>query len=39
MRNSEIARVIGRSEGAVKALTFRGITALRGTVNREEVLR
>jgi RNA polymerase sigma-70 factor, ECF subfamily len=39
MRNSEIARAIGRSEGAVKALTFRGITALRGTVNREEVLR
>jgi len=38
MRNAEIARVLGRSEGAVKALTFRAITALRGTLSREEVL-
>jgi RNA polymerase sigma-70 factor, ECF subfamily len=39
MRNAEIARIIGRSEGAVKALTFRAITALRANLNREEVLR
>ena len=38
MRNSEIARVLGRTEGAVKALTFRAITALRGNLSREEVL-
>jgi RNA polymerase sigma-70 factor, ECF subfamily len=35
LRNAEIARLIGRSEGAVKALTFRGITALRSTLSRE----
>jgi RNA polymerase sigma-70 factor (ECF subfamily) len=35
LRNAEIARAIGRSEGAVKALTFRGITALRATLSRE----
>ena len=39
MRNAEIARTLGRSEGAVKALTFRGITALRGSLDRDEVLR
>jgi RNA polymerase sigma-70 factor (ECF subfamily) len=38
MRNAEIARVLGRTEGAVKALTFRAITALRGNLSREEVL-
>jgi RNA polymerase sigma-70 factor (ECF subfamily) len=37
MRNAEIARVLGRTEGAVKALTFRAITALRANLNREEV--
>ena len=35
MRNAEIARTIGRTEGAVKALTFRGMTALRSTLTRE----
>jgi RNA polymerase sigma-70 factor (ECF subfamily) len=39
MRNAEIARALGRSEGAVKALTFRAITALRGSLDRDEVLR
>lgn len=38
MRNQEIARVIGRSEGAVKALTFRAMTALRDRLQPEEVL-
>jgi RNA polymerase sigma-70 factor, ECF subfamily len=38
MRNAEIAHVLGRSEGAVKALTFRAITALRASLSREEVL-
>jgi RNA polymerase sigma-70 factor (ECF subfamily) len=37
LRNAEIARLLGRSEGAVKALTFRGITALRSTLSREVV--
>ena len=35
LRNAEIARAVGRSEGAVKALTFRAITTLRGTLRRE----
>ena len=39
LRNAEIARVIGRSEGAVKALTFRAITTLRRTLDPEEVLQ
>lgn len=39
MRNAEIARVLGRSEGAVKALTFRAIAALRRTLDPEEVLQ
>ena len=38
MRNAEIARTLGRTEGAVKALTFRAITALRANLSREEVL-
>jgi RNA polymerase sigma-70 factor (ECF subfamily) len=38
MRNAEIARTIGRTEGAVKALTFRGIKALRKNLDRDEVL-
>lgn len=38
LRNAEIARTLGRTEGAVKALTFRGVTALRSTLRRE-VLR
>jgi RNA polymerase sigma-70 factor (ECF subfamily) len=38
MRNAEIARTIGRTEGAVKALTFRGISALRRNLDRGEVL-
>jgi RNA polymerase sigma-70 factor, ECF subfamily len=29
MRNREIAEIMGRSEGAVKLLTFRALTALR----------
>jgi len=29
LRNREIAEIMGRSEGAVKLLTFRGLTALR----------
>ena len=39
MRNQEIAAVIGRSEGAVKALTFRAMTTLRDRLQPEEVLR
>ena len=38
LRNAEIARTIGRTEGAVKALTFRGISALRKHLDRDEVL-
>jgi len=38
LRNLEIARAIGRSEGAVKALTFRAVTALRLRLRPEEVL-
>ncbi len=30
LRNREIAEIMGRSEGAVKLLTFRALTALRG---------
>jgi RNA polymerase sigma-70 factor (ECF subfamily) len=37
MRNHEIATTIGRSEGAVKALTFRAISTLRRTLDPEEV--
>jgi DNA-directed RNA polymerase specialized sigma24 family protein len=29
LRNREIAAIMGRSEGAVKLLTFRALTALR----------
>jgi DNA-directed RNA polymerase specialized sigma24 family protein len=29
LRNREIAEIMGRSEGAVKLLTFRAMTALR----------
>jgi RNA polymerase sigma-70 factor (ECF subfamily) len=29
LRNREIAEIMGRSEGAVKLLTFRALTALR----------
>lgn len=39
MRNAEIARVMGRTEGAVKALTFRAVTALRETLDLDEVRR
>jgi RNA polymerase sigma-70 factor, ECF subfamily len=37
MRNAEIARLLGRTEGAIKALTFRAITSLRGNLSREVV--
>ena len=37
LRNQEIARVMRRSEGAIKALTFRGISTLRGRLQPEEV--
>lgn len=38
LHNREIAGVIGRSEGAVKALTFRAMTTLRARLEPEEVL-
>ena len=38
LRNLEIAGVLGRSEGAVKALTFRAMTTLRQRLHPEEVL-
>ncbi|UCC78203.1 MAG: RNA polymerase subunit sigma-24, partial [Anaerolineales bacterium] len=37
MSNSEVAAVIGKSEGAVKSLQFRGLAALRRFIG-EEVL-
>ena len=38
LRNREIAGVLGRTEGAVKALTFRAISTLRRRLDPEEVL-
>jgi RNA polymerase sigma-70 factor (ECF subfamily) len=35
LRNAEIARMLGRSEGAIKALTFRAMATLRSTLSRE----